>query len=146
LLTIEPHAVRIAEAERPDLRQRLGIADERIVGGHAIRARAVDVEAQDLPARRVHLLRVLLGIAVVTVTGRGVEHAVVAEEQRAAMMRGLIAREREDALERRRVERLAAVGTVHAIDAVLEERVRRRAGRGVREEDLAVLREARMKR
>jgi hypothetical protein len=50
---VERRRLDIAMAERPDLRQRGGAADERIV----VRHRPVRVDAHDLAERRREILR-----------------------------------------------------------------------------------------
>ena len=109
---VEVVAPRIAQAERPDLRQRgdrLPI-DERVVVGHAVAARIgvrhVDVDAQHLAEQRVRVLRVVQRIAAAAAVAQAdVEIAVGTKRQVAAVV-----------IRERLLDEAAAVGP-HQVEA-----------------------------
>src|SRR5690606_24449476 len=71
-LWVERHRLDVAVAERPDLRPRILLADERVVLRHG----AVRRDAQHLAEMVVELLRVYAHGRVEAVAGGDVQHAV----------------------------------------------------------------------
>jgi hypothetical protein len=71
---VKINALRIAMAVAPDFRARIGLADERIVGGN----RAIRVEAEDFSGERIEALGIW---RTVSVAGGDVEHTIRPEAQ-----------------------------------------------------------------
>ena len=79
---IPAKALRVADAGRPDLPQHQAVSDKRIVGGNPVLAvpavGACRVDAQDLPVRRLHVLRHVHRITAASAVGvADVEHPEV---------------------------------------------------------------------
>src|SRR5262245_41986372 len=86
-LAVERKAPRIAEAPRPGFWHEGRIADEWVVCGNGISARAVDVDPQDLPVEDFLALAILLRVAAAAAVADGyVELAVGTKLQLSAVV------------------------------------------------------------
>src|SRR5688572_8022198 len=96
---VEAEAPGAPETRGPDLGARAGHSHEGIVRRDAIR-KGGDVDAEDLPEERVHVLRILERIAAASpVAGCEVQHAVRTERgETAVMLRSPVGNAEDDSL------------------------------------------------